>query len=211
MQDLEKDIKAALILLEKGYISATDFINYSGVFLKTNEDLGGYFKYFPIQDGVVSTIIGSGDHILQAMKDKPKEIHAFDKNIFAIYMAKLKIGACLSLDLNKFQDYFEYFGKNFLNENYYKIIREYLDDDTRMFWDEIYTKGNIRKRYNSFFIATGNSNIGPNSFEKEKNYEKTRENIDSVKIKYYPLEFFEMFKNIDSKIKFDAIFLIKYI
>ena len=208
MQNLDEDINTALTMLEKGYLDIDKLKKYDEVYLKTNENLGAYFKYFPIKDGVISTVIGSGDHILQAIKDAPKEIHAFDKNIFTIYLAKLKLASCQALNFKQFEEYYNFCCEKFLCEDYYKIIREFLDNDSKCFWDAVYVKGNILKKHNVFFINMINStNNESNSYENEKNYIKVKKNISKVMIKYYPYEFFKMFKNINGNQKFDAIFL----
>lgn len=216
MKDLEKDIKIGLEFLKKGYIN-TEYgqnNNYTWPFSKTNEDIGSYFLYFPIKDGIVSTIIGSGDQILQAVKDNPKEIHAFDQNPLAIYMAKLKVASLLSLNYEQFKKYYDIIGTKTSNKEcnlsleYYKMARDYLDDDSKIFWDKMYNEGKF-KRKSHRFISQGSYrvNTGPNSYENEYNYYTTKENINKVKIYYYNLEFFEAFKKMGNNIKYSSIFL----
>lgn len=215
MQDLEKDIRAGILFLELyNYQEITSNIqsefestNYTTPFSRTNEDLESYYKYFPIENKNILTVVGSGDQILQAVKDCPKEIHAFDQNPLAIYMAKLKIAGLQALDYSEYKELFDYF-YHLTEKEYYKLLREYLDDDAKKFWDTIYKK--IQEgRFSIYTRKSGcfNTNKGSNSYEHIDNYHLTKNNINKTPIYYYTDELFKLFDNIPNDIKFDTVVL----
>lgn len=210
--NLERDIEAGLKFLNYGYNynglkrniqDEFDYFCYGIPFSRTNEDLGAYYKYFPINNKKVLTVVGSGDQILQAVKDNPREIHAFDMNPLAIYMSKLKIAGVQSLDCSEYSISFNYFCEYSLSL-YYKRIREYLDKEACLFWDSIYNS--VQKQGLKIQTRTSSSNRGKDSYEYIENYYLTKDNISKVKIYYYVSKLFEL-ENIIKNEKFDTIIL----
>ena len=105
MRDLEKDITVALKLLDGGE-TANNLGNYNLMYGMTNENIDSYFKYFPIKDSNVLTVLVSGDFVLQSALFNPKKIYAFDYNPLSLYMGKLKITALSNLEYHEFINYF---------------------------------------------------------------------------------------------------------
>ena len=199
--DLEKDIYIALLLLD-GNEDVNKLGNYNLVYGNTNENLAGYFKYFPIKDGNILTIASSGDQILQSVFCGAKEIHAFDYNPLAIYMAKLKVCAFNYLDYQDFNDYILNF-----DVSYYKKIREYLDNDTRLLWDQIYNNIRYNNQLDNLIIVVNNSRLKKGLYSEYKNYYDTKKKLKNVDINYYCADVYDILNHIPSDIKFDAAFL----
>ena len=107
MSDIRRDIETGLYFLKatSEFEKVDDIYDYP--FERTNEDLYMYVPKFPIRDGIVATVAGSGDQQLQIALDNPREIHVFDRNPFAIHMAKLKTAAEIQLPLESYIDYFD--------------------------------------------------------------------------------------------------------
>jgi hypothetical protein len=208
MFDVEKDIEAGLSFLNLN-INRNLYSNYSCAFCRTNENIDEYFSFFPINDGTILTVAGSGDHVLQATLEGAKNIHVFDKNIFSLYLTKLKVAACKGLKYHEFINYF--YGDldySFYNKKYYKIIRKYLDNEALKFWDAMYYKGNFYDNWSSLFLMEDfRFNNGNNSFRKEDNYKNLKNYILDVSLTYYQFDLFELENYILENEKFDAIFL----
>lgn len=212
MSKLEQDIKAGIMLLNGTSLERMPY-GYDEVFAFTNEYLSEYYPKFPIERGRVLTIASGGDHILQAVLDKPKSIDAFDVNRLAIYFSKLKIAAVRALNYENFLRYFQPWDNFdsdlglFLNDNIYSKIREYLDEDTKKFWDAMYIDGKLIWNYGNMLLAYKYYDTGSKSYIHERNFYKTKEHLNEVLIKFYQDCFPEIFKLLPPSSKYDAIFL----
>ena len=205
--DIEKDIFIARQIIKGNYDFKEN--HYNTVYNMTNEQLGLYFKYFPIKDGNVLTVLGSGDHVLQAACCGAKSIYAFDYNPLALYMAKLKIKSLSILERNEFLNYFyntDY--KRYFDINYYKKVRDYLDSDTIKFWDSIYSNFNNHEITDNL-INNGDSyiNRSEDGFLNRHKYYLTKNNLENIDIKYLCSDVFDILDKIPSDIKFNAVFL----
>ena len=199
---------------------------YTTAFLNTNEPLGQYYKVFPIEGGRVLTVAASGDHILQAVCNGAREIDAFDKNKIALYFAKLKVAAVKALDQWEFSEYY----KDFENMSYYRKVRKYLDLDVRIFFDALYSSKNCEE-YIDYLVDRGflvENSKGYYAFDEnykyisidkafqrrfeivevlEPNYEKTKNNLERVKINYYLSTLHTVLDKTPPDSRYDAVFL----
>ena len=176
---------------------------YTTAFLNTNEPLGQYYKVFPIEGGRVLTVAASGDHILQAVCNGAREIDAFDKNKIALYFAKLKVAAVKALDQWEFSHYY----KDFENIGYYRKVRKYLDLDVRIFFDALYSSRNCEE-YIDYLVDRGflvENSKGYYAFDE--NYEKTKNNLERVKINYYLSTLHTVLDKAPPDSRYDAVFL----
>jgi len=206
--DLEKDIKVAFEFM-KGNYRGRKGKYYKMAYNMTNEQLGLYFKYFPINNGNVLTVLGSGDHVLQAVCCGAKSIYAFDYNPLALYMAKLKIKSLGILEHKEFLNYFyndDY--KGYFDISYYKKVRDYLDSDTMLFWDALYNK---YKDYEitGRLISNGDfyMNRGVDGFLNKDKYYVTKNNLNNIDVKYYCSDVFDVLNKVPRDIKFNAVFM----
>ena len=207
--DLEKDIEVALQFL-KGNYSARGKNHYDMIYGMTNEKLALYFKYFPIKDGNVFTVLGSGDFVLQSACCGSKSIYAFDYNPLSLHMGKLKIKSMDALEWNEFINY--YYNRDnleYFKIKYYKKIRESLDNDTRFFWDNIYSKARSESEItdNLVMIDNINKNRSYDGFLNENKYYLTKKNLKNIDIHYYCFDVFDVLSKIPDNIKFNAVFL----
>ncbi len=207
--DLEKDIEVALQFL-KGNYSARGKNHCDMIYGMTNEKLALYFKYFPIKDGNVFTVLGSGDFVLQSACFGAKSIYTFDYNPLSLHMGKLKIKSMDVLEWNEFINY--YYNSNnlgYFKLKYYKKIREYLDNDTRIFWDAIYSNVRLESQItdNLIMVDSLNKNRSIDGFLHKDNYYLTKNNLKNIDIKYYCSDVFDILSKIPNDTKFDAVFL----
>ena len=207
--DLEKDIEVALQFL-KGNYSARGKNHCDMIYGMTNEKLALYFKYFPIKDGNVFTVLGSGDFVLQSACFGAKSIYTFDYNPLSLHMGKLKIKSMDVLEWNEFINY--YYNSNnlgYFKLKYYKKIREYLDNDTRIFWDAIYSNVRLESQItdNLIMVDSLNKNRSIDGFLHKDNYYLTKKNLKNIDIHYYCFDVFDVLSKIPDNIKFNAVFL----
>ena len=205
--DLEKDIFIARQIIQGIYNFKEN--HYNTVYNMTNEQLDLYFKCFPIKNGNVLTVLGSGDHVLQAACCGAKSIYAFDYNPLALHMAKLKIKSLSILERNEFLNYlYNVDYKRYFDVSYYKKIRDYLDNDTTKFWDSLYSEFNNHD-ITSYLIGNGDSyiNKSEDGFLNRDKYYLTKNNLDNVDINYFCSDVFDVLEKLPSDIKFNAAFL----
>lgn len=208
MDGLNKDIEMGIKFLRG--VNLHNSLFYDDVFLHTNELISDYYNKFPIKNGNVLTIASGGDHILQAVYEKASSIDAFDINRFALYMSKLKIAALKALDYDEFNKYFTYHHisdfKMFNRISYLKM-RDWLNDNDREFWDNMYSKGDFEYDYVNLILSITPSDDGRKSYVKEDNFYITKENLNDVSINFYHSGFFDVFDKLPKDKKYDAIFL----
>ena len=134
---VEKDIAIARDFIEGNVYEKT---GYRKVKLFSDQSLKS-FKKVKLKGKNVICKINSSDEIFDIVS-YGGNVTAFSDNRFDEYFMKLKIAA---LNLSR-KEYFSYFminhGKYSYTFNYdiYKSIRNYLDDKTRYFFDELYKK-----------------------------------------------------------------------
>ena len=205
--DIEKDIFIARQIIKGNYDFKEN--HYNTVYNMANEQLDLYFKYFPIKDGNVLTVLGSGDHVLQSACCGAKSIYAFDYNPLALHMAKLKIKSLSILERNEFLNYlYNVDYKRYFDVSYYKKIRDYLDNDTTKFWDSLYSYFNNHEITDNL-INNGDSyiNRSEDGFLNRDKYYLTKNNLDNVDINYFCSDVFDVLEKLPSDIKFNAAFL----
>ncbi len=188
----------------------TKFYKYSSVYPFTTENLTGTFNYFDFKDKRILTICGSGDHILNAILLGAKSVDAFDINVYSYMYFNLKKAAIKALSYEEFIEYFylkDGFGEekekypNAMNiKNYWKIS-QYLDPDTKFFWDSLYLE------FDGFEIRTSelfSDDIGlekevilSNPYLDKENYYKLRDIIDKCPVKFINTDI----KELKDKIK----------
>lgn len=182
--------------VEKDIMVACDYIGgniykktgYRRVKLFTDQTLKS-LKQIKLNNKNALCKINSSDEVLDILSYKGNVL-AYSDNRFDEYFFKLKLAA-LNLDRKKYLNYFMLgYGRYSTNFSYdtYLSIREYLDDKTRYFFDELYKKypgKQIRKsmlfikdKYSAEELETLVRYLIP------KRYIETRENIENCGIKF---------------------------
>lgn len=141
MPDILKETKVLLTITKLGkysLISDTDeFGIFSRAYLFTNENIKGYYENLNMEGKDILTVVGSGDHILNAILKGAKKIDAFDISAFAIMLYYLKEAAIKSLSYEEFTEYFLR-DENPNNLACYSKIRTHLKGNALVFWDFVY-------------------------------------------------------------------------
>lgn len=182
---VEKDIIVACDYIEGNVYKKT---GYRRVKLFTDQTLKS-LKQIKLNNKNALCKINSSDEVLDIFSYKGNVL-AYSDNRFDEYFLKLKLAA-LNLDRKKYLNYFMLgYGRYSTNFSYdtYLSIREFLDDKTRYFFDELYKKypgKQIRKsmlfikdKYSAEELETLVRYLIP------KRYMETRENIENCGIKF---------------------------
>ena len=148
--DIVNDTKKTIYCLDEDYDNASKVPSkLRRGYFSTNENLK-YIKSFDIKDKDVLTICGSGDHAFMSLINGAKRVDTFDTNPLQYYILELKRAAILGLSKEDYLKFFPIYGSNpeeRYNIKYYKLIRDYLHEESKLFWDKIYSTNNYDKLY----------------------------------------------------------------
>ena len=192
----------------KGVVNnnSLDFSSISPIYKTTNETISHkeYIDAIKCRERVLS-IIGSGDQIINAILFGSKDIVGVDISSFPKYFLALKLAAIQSLTK---EEYLEYFYGSFAVK-YYFIIRDKLEDNIRLFWDNLYTDYIAYDIYNSSLF--NNFTMGKkwavlnNPFLEDDNYKIVKSKLEKIKMELLRYNIFDIKKL--HKGKFDLIIL----
>lgn len=182
---VEKDIIVACDYIEGNVYKKT---GYRRVKLFTDQTLKS-LKQIKLNNRDALCKINSSDEVLDILS-YGGNVLAYSDNRFDEYFLKLKLAA-LNLERKKYLNYFMYgYGRYSTNFSYdtYLSIREYLDDKTRYFFDELYKKYPGKKiRKSMLFIKDKYSAEELDTLVRyliPKRYIETRENVENCGIKF---------------------------
>ncbi len=147
MEELSKNLKSAAEICD-GKVVNDKFIK---IYPFTNENINGYIDNFDLKNKSLLTVGSSGDQAINAIYEGCSDITLFDINPYARYYYYLKAAAIMSLSIDdfihffKFTDYPSRFNYNydaFNNDifNYLVSSLKELDDDSYIFWHELFKK-----------------------------------------------------------------------
>lgn len=149
---VEKDIEIAREFIKGNTIKSNE---YRRVRLFTSVSLK-HFKKYKIADKSILTKYNSGDEVIDLLSYHGN-LTCYSPNRFDEYFLNLK----LAFLQENYDDYFSYFfktykekSKNFLSYDGYVNIRNYLDDKTRYFFDEIFRKNPKYALYSKLLTKT---------------------------------------------------------
>lgn len=148
---LKKDIMTAIDIL-KSFDGYLDMNEYSKLYLNTSENIKEYSKYLIGDYNSALLPTSSGDFIFESVLDDIKDITAYDINRLAKYFVKLKVVAAKYLTKDEF---ISFYYEELFDKKYFYYLKEYLDNDTRCFFEEIYKKYNGETIYYKMFRDIG--------------------------------------------------------
>lgn len=177
----------------------------------SNEDLNWYYPFFDINDNNVLTVCGSGDQVLSAILYGAKSVDTFDSNKISYYHLMLKISAIKSLEYRDFMKFYTLEKFHEERNNYCKvIIQNIIDDDIRLFWDQIFLD---KKNFPHCFI---DDYVYPSivadqiPYLNEKNYNILKSKIAGIKINFQNVDLFNTVDVFDKKYSFINLSNILY-
>jgi hypothetical protein len=142
-EELYSDIDYAKSVIKDKHSANIKFSKYSLIYPFTTENLSGYFDQINFKDRKVLTVTASGDHALNAILYGAKEVCTFDINRFTKYYLALKKAAILYLDYAAYICFFSGMSDLYLDKHIYKMIRNGVDDSSKIFWDSLFDEYNI--------------------------------------------------------------------
>ena len=193
-----------------------EFSKYCSIFTFTTENLDSYLKELDVYNKRVLTITSSGDQLINLALLNVNFIDCFDINRLCYYYTMLKLTGLMFLDYEEFISYFTYCEDSVfiadtmyplnINEyrydyNIYTKIREKLDIDVQLLFDELYAtyeySGEAISRSKLFNSVPMTSAKYNNTYLAScENYYKAREQvkklIEKYRIKFYNLDFFQL-------------------
>lgn len=193
-----------------------EFSKYCSIFTFTTENLDSYLKELDVYNKRVLTITSSGDQLINLALLNVNFIDCFDINRLCYYYTMLKLTGLMFLDYEEFISYFTYCEDSVfiadtmyplnINEyrydyNIYTKIREKLDIDVQLLFDELYAtyeySGEAISRSKLFNSVPMTSAKYNNTYLAScENYYKAREQvkklIENNRIKFYNLDFFQL-------------------
>ena len=170
-----------------------NFNENTGAYLRTTENINGYYDRLYFKDKKILTVVGSGDQIFEAILRGAKEIDGFDISHNAILLYYLKEAAIKTLRYEDYLDFFFVERKCFTRE-LYNEIRNQLNEIALPFWDKVFNAENknpldiietMLVSKHAFYMATMAASVklsALSSYLTEENYYKLQSKIDKAKI-----------------------------
>ena len=197
-----------------GYTITDIYKNYfCWLYPFTNENINGYYSQMNFEDKNVLTVIGSGDHILNAFLLGANRIEGFDTNPLAKYYVELKIAAIKSLTLEEFILFFYNksifkIPKYYMNKEMYGKVRKNLNDNFLEFWDYVFNKYSPKELYKSFLFTDDflslDALVRSNLYLQGDNFNQLKQLISNKKVTYHNIGLQDL-GELDKK--FDIIIL----
>lgn len=114
-----------------------EFSKNSGAYLRTTENINGYYNKLNFLGKKVLTVVGSGDQIFEAILRGAKEVEGFDISENAILLYYLKEAAIKTMNFEQYMNFFFVESKCFTKEGY-EILRPELSEKVKQFWDRVF-------------------------------------------------------------------------
>lgn len=185
-----------------------NFTEYSMTYFTTTENITGYFDLLDWSNSdKILTVCGSGDQVLNAILYGSTIIDTFDSNKLAEYILDYKIAAIKSFNFQEFKYFIYCIMNNLYAEELfnYKILRRFLTEKGKMFWDIMYEKySNVNVIYdgnlfqNICFQSTNKYKNKRNKYiNNEYYYDLLRKKIWNIILKFYNLNLLDLPNNCD--------------
>lgn len=138
----------------------------------TNENVSSYENLYNFKNSKVLSVVGSGDQYFSSLLFGAEDVILFDKNEIAILYFIFKFHAIRELS---YEEFYKYFVVNKLDDiSTYKKIKSSLPYEVRIFFNRLYSNGNISKLVYPYSISSHIINYTTGRvipyFDKEKYY-----------------------------------------
>ncbi len=204
------------------------FKEFCEMYAFTTENVRGYLSKLKVKGKKVLSVTASGDHLINLALLGATEVHNFDINRNAYFMAELKIAALKVLSYEAFLLFFtdskdriaDYVGlvsvekrveenESVFDYKTYLRIREQLGEDSALYWDMLFEEYhfNGRELMKSGIVRGGDrvAAIYNNPYlQNEKSYNQAKERMNQVTRKYFEMDVLELHKLTDT---YDLILL----
>lgn len=185
---VEKDLAAAVEIIDKGQLFCPRFMTYAPCYLWSTKNLTDYYSKLDFKGKDVLSVASCGDHAFNAYLMGANFVETFDVNRLQRYVQELKRTAIKTLDHDTFiqylnqQDYHQLFSKEI-----YQQLRGELPSDVRYFWDTLYGSFTSYILASEYFLeepcATYSLN-GRNPYTNREQYQKAKEVLKEKEIPF---------------------------
>ena len=188
--------KTIELINQKSYsLVRPEFSKYSSVYPDTTENLS-YLEQIDIKDKEILTVTGSFEQCLNLACLGAKSVHNIDVNVLTVFYAGFKYAAVQAFSYQKYLTFF--FSDKKLDYQMYLKLRPHLGEIFQEYWDFMYQTFS----YSSFELSRSHLFLGFGSKENlvlsnpylksEDNYNRTRQNIQKVKITFEEKSIFDL-------------------
>lgn len=212
--DIEKAQKIVGINNSSNLVSNTPYHENSFIYRTTNEQIDKYQRYLKNRENVLS-IIASGNQILDTIYEENKNITGFDISTFPKYYLELQIAALNTLRL---KDYINFIYGDIDDEKFddmYDTIHPMLEKEAKEFWDSLLNFFDFSEITASTLFS--NEIVYPKNIierniylQSEENYQRLKDNIQQVNLKYITGDIFSLAKELDTSYDFINLSSIIY-
>ncbi len=212
--DIEKAQKIVSINNSSNLFSNTPYHENSFIYRTTNEQIDKYQRYLKNRENILS-IIASGNQILDTIYEGNKNITGFDISTFPKYYLELQIAALNTLGL---KDYINFIYGDIDDEKFddmYDTIHPILEKEAKKFWDGLLNFFDFSEITASTLFS--NEIVYPKNIierniylQSEENYQRLKDNIQQVNLKYVTGDIFSLAKELDTSYDFINLSSIIY-
>lgn len=212
--DIEKAQKIVSINNSSNLVSNTPYHENSFIYRTTNEQINKYQSYLKNRENILS-IIASGNQILDTIYEGNKNITGFDISIFPKYYLELQIAALNILGL---KDYINFIYGDIDDEKFddmYDTIHPMLGKESKEFWDGLlnffdFSEITASTLFSNEIVYSKNIIERNIYLQSEENYQRLKDNIQQVNLKYVTGDIFSLAKKLDTHYDFINLSSIIY-
>jgi len=178
-----------------------NFSDSSKGYIKTTENINGYYSLLDFTDKDVLTVVGSSDQIFEAILRGSKNVDGFDISINSIMLYFLKEAALKTLNYQEFMEFF-YEERHFFDKDTYSRIRANLNPNAVGFWDNVFSQDDVMSfvfeniahkvpLYMSYKVAEMKLSC-LSSYLEERNYNYLKSIINEANIRVYNKDVYQL-------------------
>ena len=170
--------------------SEEPFMETSGIYRFTNEDITSYFHHLENKKNILS-VIGSGNQILNSILAGTRKIDCFDISIFPEFYLYLQLASIMALSKEDYINYFLSEDREILfSDDLYDLISPKLSGKHKEFWDTLYNFDDGIDIYNSLLFRQDvyyrDIEIERNPYLQDDNYDKLKHILETESIEIKP-------------------------
>ena len=204
--------KDDLLYKHADWVSRIGFSSPAALIAKTylfSTEIGdGFLQGVDLTGKRILTVGSSGDQVIEYALRGSTDITLMDANVITPFFCELKFAALKALNRTEFMKFFKVGesydaiedNSDFMNlEIYMKKIRPLIENEkVKKYWDYILKKS---KSYvlKQFHFNSGSSLGFPNYLNSDDNYEKAREALNLIKVKFHFADIIDFSKYADGE------------
>ncbi|MDE6284120.1 MAG: BtaA family protein [Bacilli bacterium] len=205
-----QNLDMARKIIEKKQSGASfNFSEYNKASIKGTENIRGVLKQVstPLDRSLV--VRGAGDQTLEVVRYGGKIIHNFDINHLTEPGAGLKYGAVRALNYEELLEFYGAFQNTYFAQRLYEKMQQYLDADTRIFFNALLAQYGPRAIMHYFFDRDNHKIYIPHQIASiyiPEEYDEIRRRLLSAQIRFTQSNIDELGEKKEGE-KYDFVYL----